>query len=149
MDKRWLARFLSSVPGAIIDLNASRSLFLGMGILSASLSLAGIALAYFLYKGPQKAKDGSWNALLFHAFYLDEAYRYLLVRPYRWAAGFLWQRVDEQSLDKTLETFGISFESASMTMRLLTNGKLSTYLKAFLVGLLGILCLFISRSTLW
>jgi NADH-quinone oxidoreductase subunit L len=147
--KRWLAHFLSSVPGAIVDVNAPFSLFLGMGILSASLSLSGIGLAYFLYRRPKEAKEGGWNALLFSAFYLDEAYRRLLVRPYRWAAGVLWRRVDEKGLDKSLESFGLAFDSASMAMRLWTTGKLSTYLKAFLVGLVGLLCLFVGVSTFW
>jgi NADH-quinone oxidoreductase subunit L len=147
--KEWLSRFLSSVPGAIVDLNASFDLFLGMAILSASLSFAGIALAYFLYRRPKEAKEEGWNALLFFAFYLDEAYRRVFVRPYRWAAAFLWKRIDERGLDKTLENFGISFDSASMAMRLWTTGRLSTYLKAFLVGLVGLLCLFVGMATLW
>ena len=50
--KRWLGRFLSSVPGAIVDMDASTDLFLKMAILSASLSLLGIALAWFLYRRP-------------------------------------------------------------------------------------------------
>jgi hypothetical protein len=34
-------------------------------------------------------------------------------------------------------------------MRLWTTGRLSTYLKAFLVGLVGFLALFVGRVTLW
>jgi NADH-quinone oxidoreductase subunit L len=147
--KRWLAHFLSSVPGAIVDLSASPSLFLGMGILSASLSLSGLILAYFLYRKPRPSAENRLQHLLFSGFYLDEIYKYLIARPYAWASGALWQRVDEKSLDKTLESFGISFSSASMAMRLCTTGKLSTYLKAFLVGLAGLLCLFIGRAILW
>jgi NADH-quinone oxidoreductase subunit L len=146
--KTWLAHFLSSVPGAIIDVSAPSSLFLGMAILSASLSLSAIALAYFLYRRPKEARQEGWNALLFSGFYLDDAYRHLLVRPYRWAAGLLWQRVDEKGVDKTLESFGISFETISMAMSLWTTGKLSTYLKAFLLGLVGFLCIFLGITSI-
>jgi NADH-quinone oxidoreductase subunit L len=111
--KRWLGRYLSSVPGAIVDLNAPLSLFLEMAILSASLSLAGIALAYFLYRRPKETKEEGWNALLFSAFYLDDAYLYLFVRPYRWASNLLWRQVDVKGVDKTLESFGMSFDSSS------------------------------------
>jgi NADH-quinone oxidoreductase subunit L len=147
--KRWLGRYLSSVPGAIVDLNAPLSLFLEMAILSASLSLAGIALAYFLYRRPKETKEEGWNALLFSAFYLDDAYLYLFVRPYRWASNLLWRQVDVKGVDKTLESFGMSFDSSSTVLRLWTTGRLSTYLTAFLVGLLGLLCLFVGRATLW
>lgn len=147
--KRWLGHFLSSVPGATVDVRAPFSLFLGMGILSASLSLSGIALAYFIYRRPQEAKEQGWHALLLSAFYLDAAYGHLLVRPYRWAAKILWQRIDEKGLDQGLESFGISFESTSVMMRLWTTGRLSTYLKVFLAGLVGLLCLFVGRVTLW
>jgi NADH-quinone oxidoreductase subunit L len=147
--KRWLGHFLSSVPGAMVDVKAPSSLFLGMAILSASLSLAGIVLAYLLYRRPKEAKEGGWHGLLFSAFYLDEAYNQLLVRPYRWTASLLWRQVDEKTVDKYLESLGFSFHSASMAMRLWTTGRLSTYLKAFLVGLVGLLCLFASRGTLW
>jgi NADH-quinone oxidoreductase subunit L len=147
--KRWLGNFLSSVPGAIVDLKAPFSLFLGMGILSASLSLSGIVLAYFFYRRREAANQEGGHALLFSGFYLDEAYRYLIARTYQRVAGVLWQRVDEKSLDKSLEGLGISLNSASMAMRLWTTGKLSTYLKAFLVGLVGLLCIFAGGAILW
>ncbi len=147
--KRWLAHFLSSVPGAVVDVSASSGLFLGMGILSASFALSGIALAWFLYRRPQEAKEQGWHALLFSAFYLDAAYRHLFIRPYRWASENLWQRMVEKNLDQGLERFGTRFHSTSLTMRLWTTGRLSTYLKAFLVGLVGLLCLFVGRVALW
>ncbi|MEJ2724771.1 MAG: hypothetical protein P8175_09025, partial [Deltaproteobacteria bacterium] len=72
-----------------------------------------------------------------------------LVAPYRWAAGLLWRRVDEKTVDRNIEAFGISFNSSSTVLRLWTTGRLSTYLTAFLVGLLGLLCLFVGGATLW
>jgi NADH-quinone oxidoreductase subunit L len=147
--KRWLGRFLSSVPGAIVDMNASNSLFLGMAILSASVSLSGIALAWFLYRKPREAREQGWHALLSSAFYLDAVYRQLFIRPYRWAATMLWQQIDKKRINQGLENFAISFDGASILLRLWTTGRLSTYLKAFLVGLVGLLCLFIGRITLW
>jgi NADH-quinone oxidoreductase subunit L len=149
IDKRWLAKFLSTVPGAIVDLKTSSSLFFAMGILSALLSLSGIALAGYLYRRPRETGEQGWRALLFSGFYLDRVYHCLLVRPYQWAAGMLWQRVDEGGLDRGLEGLALGFDSASMAMRLWTTGKISTYLKAFLVGLLGLLCLFAGRILFW
>jgi NADH-quinone oxidoreductase subunit L len=130
-------------------MNAPFSVSLELSILDALLSLVGIGLAYVLYRKPEEAKLEGWNALLFFAFYLDEAYRHVFVRPYRWISAVLWQRVDESGIDKTIESFGISFDAASMALRLITTGRLSSYLKALLVGLVGLLCLFVGSSTLW
>ncbi|MEJ2588261.1 MAG: NADH-quinone oxidoreductase subunit L [Deltaproteobacteria bacterium] len=147
--KRWLGHFLSSVPGALVDVDASGALLLGMAILSASLSLLGIALAWFLFRQPRETREQGLGRVLFEAFYLDVVYRSLLVRPYRWAAGVLWQRIDKHYLDRNLERFGISFDATSLMMRLWTTGRLSTYLKAFLLGLVGLLGLFVGRVTIW
>ena len=130
-------------------MNAPFSVFLELSILDALLSLFGIGLAYVLFRKPKEAKLEGWNALLFHAFYLDEAYRFVLVNPYRWAAGLLWRQVDKRVVDKNLEGFGISFDASSTVLRLWTTGRLSTYLIAFLAGLLGLLAYFVGRTTLW
>ena len=149
MGKRWLGHFLASVPGAVVDMDATSGLFLGMAILSASLSLAGILLAWFLYRRPKTVKEPGSHPLLFSAFYLDAAYRILVVRPYQWASTFFWQKIDKKQLDQNFESLGISFNAASVVMRLWTTGRISTYLKAFLVGLAGFLALFVGRVTLW
>jgi NADH-quinone oxidoreductase subunit L len=146
---RWLGHFLSSVPGAIANMNAPLSVFLELSILDALLSLFGIGLAYVLYREPKEEKLEGWNALLFYAFYLDEAYRVILVSPYRWAAGLLWRQVDTKVVDKNLEDFGTSFDASSTVLRLWTTGRLSTYLTAFVAGLLGLLAYFVGRTTLW
>jgi len=146
--KRWLGHFLATVPGAVVGLKASSGLFLGMAILSASLSLSGGALAWFIYRKPQAMENKDRHPLLCSAFYLDAAYHRLFVRPYRWASTLLWQRIDERQLDRNLERFGIGFDAASSNMRTWTTGRLSTYLKVFLAGLVGFLGLLAGRVTL-
>ena len=147
--KRWLGHFLANVPGAIVDMDASSGLFLKMAILSGSLSLLGIFLAWYIYRRPQKVPEPGNHPVLFSAFYLDALYRNVVARPYKRAAAILWQRVDEGQLDKNLEGIGFGFNAASIMMRLWTTGKLSTYLKAFMIGLMGLLALFVGRVTLW
>jgi NADH-quinone oxidoreductase subunit L len=146
--KRWLGHFLSSVPGAIVNMNAPFNLFLNLSILDALLSLLGIGLAYLLFRRPKEVKLRGWRALLFAGFYLDAAYWHLFVRPYQWLAGILWRQVDEKSLDRTFEGLGMSFETSSTVMGLWTTGKLSTYLKAFLLGLVGFLCIFLGVTSI-
>ena len=147
--KRWLGSFLAQVPGAIVDVNATTSLFVKMAILSASLSLLGIILAWIIYRRPKRVREPGHHPVLFSAFYLDDIYRFLVVRPYQWAATLLWQRVDEGQLDQNLEGMGTGFNAASVMMRLWTTGRLSTYLKAFLMGLAGLLAIFLGRVIFW
>jgi len=147
--KRWLGYFLANVPGAVVNIGATKSLFLKMAALSASLSLLGIILAWYIYRRPQKAPEPGNHPVLFSAFYLDTLYRNVLARPYQRAAFLLWKWIDEGQLDKNLEGVGMGFNSASVMMRLLTTGRLSTYLRAFMIGLIGLLALFVGRVSLW
>ena len=124
-------------------------LFLKMAILSASLSILGIILSWIIYRRPQNAPEPGNHPVLLSAFYLDPLYHNLIVRPYRWAAARLWQQIDKGKLDKNLEGLGTGFNSASMMMRLLTTGRLSTYLRAFMIGLIGLLALITGRVTIW
>ena len=69
MGKRWLGHFLASVPGAVVDMDAGPGLFLKMAILSASLSLSGILVAWIIYRSPQNGQgtgvpSGSFIRLL-------------------------------------------------------------------------------------
>jgi NADH-quinone oxidoreductase subunit L len=99
--KEFLSRFLSVVPGSRPDLGASLALEWTMGLGSASLVLAMLALAYYLYGRPGKAQDWpGWQEILASGFYLDHFYRKALVRPYEAAARFLWVTVDEQGIDR-------------------------------------------------
>jgi NADH:ubiquinone oxidoreductase subunit 5 (subunit L)/multisubunit Na+/H+ antiporter MnhA subunit len=40
--------------------------------------------------------------LLLEGFYLDKFYHCVLIRPYLWAAQFLWRQIDEQGVDRTI-----------------------------------------------
>ena len=61
----------------------------------------------------------------------------MFVRPYLWAATLLWQQIDNKRINQGLENFAMSFDAVSIIMRRWTTGRLSTYLIAFLLGLVG------------
>jgi NADH-quinone oxidoreductase subunit L len=134
--KRWLAHYLSPVWGARVELGAPAGYELIMGVGSAAIILAVIALTYFLYRPPGPTFNApGWQALLFEAFYLDKFYYHVLVRPYRWLAGFWWQTVDEGGIDRGLDGTAAGVDLLSKGLGFWTTGRLSTYVKMLLFGL--------------
>jgi NADH-quinone oxidoreductase subunit L len=142
----WLARYLSAVPGAVPSLAALPGSEEGMEMGTGLLSTAVLALSYYLYR-PQKfrvtptpgALPQTLEQLFFFGFYLDQLYQVAIVSPYRRISGFLWERIDEGSVDRGFDSAGNLFPIFSIGLQLWTTGKLSTYLKMILLGFTVIL----------
>jgi NADH:ubiquinone oxidoreductase subunit 5 (subunit L)/multisubunit Na+/H+ antiporter MnhA subunit len=98
------------VPGARPDLGASLALEWAMGIMSAALVVASLALAYFLYgRGPvQEPLRQGFHAFLFSGLYLDDLYQMIFVRPYRRFTEFVRVRVEEQSIERGTEAAALA-----------------------------------------
>jgi len=96
--KNFLGNFLAMVPGARPDLGASSALEWSMGIFSAFLVIASLILAYFLYsyRPAREPAMVGLHKMLCSAFYLDNLYRLIFVKPYQAMAGFLWRDVDNR-----------------------------------------------------
>ena len=95
--KDFLGNYLAVVPGARPDLGAPLGTEWALGIASGSIVVVSLALAYVLYRrrpAREPALEGYWG-LLFSAFYLDQLYQTIFVRPYQRAALFLWRQVDD------------------------------------------------------
>jgi NADH-quinone oxidoreductase subunit L len=96
--KDFLGHYLAIVPGARPDLGASLGTEWAMGIISASIVVISLTLAYFLYRrrpALEPAITGFWG-LLFYGFYLDRLYGRIFVQSYQAAALFLWHQVDDR-----------------------------------------------------
>jgi NADH-quinone oxidoreductase subunit L len=138
--KRWLAHYMSSVPGAIVDLGASSAMSWALGLLDSILVLVVIAGSYFLFRTPQKTQRGSWvHRLLFSGFHLDRLYDRVLVVPYQAISKFLWVQVDAGGLDRGVEAGAGTIASFSAVLNLWNTGRLSTYLIMFFVGFVALL----------
>ena len=105
LGKNFLGNYLAVVPGARVDLGASAALEWAMGLGSAALVIAAIALAYYLYGRRTAAEPAlkGWRQFLFSGLYLDHFYQHAIVRPYQFLAVFLWLKVDDQGLDRGYE----------------------------------------------
>jgi NADH-quinone oxidoreductase subunit L len=138
--KRWLAYYMSSVPGAIVDLGASSAVSWTLGLSDAILVLGVTAGSYFLFRAPRKAERWSGvRALLFSGFYLDQVYHRLLAVPYLAVSRFLWVRVDAGGLDRGAAAGAGTLGSFSAVLNQWNTGRLSTYLIAFFLGFVVVL----------
>ncbi|MBD1397106.1 NADH-quinone oxidoreductase subunit L [Pontibacter sp. JH31] len=87
---------------------ANDTAHLVIGILSALLGVAGIALAVGRYRNRggalllQEMPQGALARLSYHHFYLDAVYNRTLVQPTIWLARMLY-RLDKRVIDYTLE----------------------------------------------
>ncbi|HUL30641.1 MAG TPA: NADH-quinone oxidoreductase subunit L [Thermodesulfobacteriota bacterium] len=145
--RAWLSRYLASVPGGTplfpISSGFERSAEIGSGL----LNIAVLVTAYFVYRpegrflrwlSPAALRE-TLGAILFHGFYLDRFYQIALVGPYQKMAEVLWSKVDERGVDHLFEDTGIALRLSSFGLRRWTTGRLSTYLKMLLLGLMAII----------
>jgi len=104
--KNFLGSYLAMVPGARPDLGAPLALEWTMGIVSASVVVVSLSLAYVLYvrrPTPEPLRQG-FHEFLGSGLYLDNLYQMILVRPYLRMTELVKVRVEEQGLDRGLET---------------------------------------------
>jgi NADH-quinone oxidoreductase subunit L len=136
--KDWLAKFLSSVPGARVDLGAPSMVSWGLGLGDAALVLLVLGMTYVIFRRPRPDIWGAFQDTLFGAFYLDWLYLKFIARPYQWFSGLLWRDVDEAGVDRSYEKTASGFGIFSGFMGLWTTGRLSTYLTMLFLGLTAI-----------
>ena len=103
------ALLASSLVDAVILQDAANGMaHLMIGLLSALLGIAGIAIAFGRYSGKsreallQEQPRGTFAQLSYQHFYLDAVYDKLLVRPVLWMARMLY-RFDKRVIDYTLD----------------------------------------------
>jgi NADH-quinone oxidoreductase subunit L len=136
-----LADFLKPLTAAkAAGLSHTAELFL---LLLASLgALAGMGAAWHRYGGHNRQLRlneaalpiKGFNAFLLHGWYLDELYRLLLIRPFVWMSGFLWQRVDEGAIDNSIDRLAALLGRGGVFLGSWTCGRVSLYLLSFAAG---------------
>ena len=92
---------------------------------------------------------GPMQAFLFNGFYLDRLYHKIFVRPYTRIAWILFSHVDEGGLDTGFVKTGEGFQDLSDVVRFWTNGRISAYLKTFLLGFTVVLCMLAVYWRIW
>ncbi|KAB0665373.1 NADH-quinone oxidoreductase subunit L [Oryzomonas japonica] len=102
--------FLGSIPGFGGVEQASHADEIALQIVAATLSLAGLGLAWSRYTGSRRADalareatGPSGAGFLLNGWYLDNLYWALVINPFNHLARFLWKRWDEAGIDGTLD----------------------------------------------
>ena len=99
--KNFLGSSWRRCPGARPDLGAPLALEWSMGVLSASVVVVSLILAYVLYvRRPaiEPLRQGCMSPGS-PGFYLDRLYQTIFVRPYRSMTEFMKVRVEEEGID--------------------------------------------------
>jgi NADH-quinone oxidoreductase subunit L len=145
--KDYLARYLSTVPGAVPHLQAPAGVEWAMQTGCGLGTLLVIIVAWYHY-GPRNLLGGrspvvlpsGIHNLFFNGFYLDRLLYLVIVQPFRELARVLWQKVDDGWLDNTLERSALIFPTLAGVIRHWASGQVSSYVAMLLLGLVLILC---------
>lgn len=124
-------------------------------VVPVSLGVAGIVLAWILYKKENSAPDkiaSSLSALYktaYHKFYIDEIYNFitkklvfnLLGKPAAW--------VDRNIVDGLVNLSGNATQFVSEKIKIFQSGKVQQYAIYFLAGTIGLAILFMYLNNVW
>jgi NADH-quinone oxidoreductase subunit L len=135
----WLGEFLASLNGlgAIKPSAGTEEL---LQVLAAAVAVAGLACAHVFYSGGkwrtrEKALVAPGVAAFFRdGWYFDRLYNFLFVRPYEWLSRFLWKKIDESTLDGSLDGLANFLGSTGQRLGNWSNGRVSLYIASFSAG---------------
>jgi NADH-quinone oxidoreductase subunit L len=115
-------------------------------ILSLLVAAAGIGLGLLFYvRRPELAAAAAARFPALHRwienkYYVDEAYRALVVRPIQTVSrSFLWKVVDVKVIDMTVNLVGILSRVTSYAVRFVQTGYVQFYAAVVLVGVVVLL----------
>jgi NADH-quinone oxidoreductase subunit L len=120
---------------------AARSTELGLAGIAVVVALIGWGLAYWLYSKNTKKPDelansmkGVYNTLL-HKYYVDELYAAVVIKPLMWISrNVLWQRVDVQVIDGTVNGVAAGALGAGDNVRHAQSGNTRSYAVWVVIG---------------
>ncbi len=141
-----LSTFVASIPGFSALEHASDATGISLQIIAATTSLLGLGLAWSRYTGRRRAESLQledaglhFTRFFLNGWYLDHLYNLLFIHPFTWLSRFLWKKIDESTIDGTLNGL------ARITMRLgeipagWSNGRVATSLIALAGGTAALL----------
>ena len=77
--------------------------------------------------------------LLFHKYYVDEIYDFLIVRPTKAIGTFLEQKAERKGIDFTVDQVGLQVKEVSHVISLWQSGNVRSYALNMIVGVVTIL----------
>ena len=77
--------------------------------------------------------------LLFHKYYVDEIYNFLIVHPTKAIGSFLEQKGEREGIDFTVDQIGSQVKEVSRVISIWQSGKVRTYALNMIIGMVTIL----------
>ena len=129
-----------------VDIHMTTALELGLQALSAGVGIAGIGLAYKLYKdGPgeaaasMKARFEPMHRALTNKYWIDELYHAAIVTPLRGVSQVLFALIDRAAIEFTMVRGpGYVLLGDGELARRLQTGEVQAYLIGVVLGLAGL-----------
>jgi len=137
----WVDNFLSPVFGHAVEHHHDGAL----ETIALIAGIGGIATAGLLYMVSQDRMSLIKEALaplydlLFHKYYVDEIYDFLIVRPTKAIGSFMEQKAEREGIDFVVDEVGLQVKEASHGISLWQSGKVRTYALNMVVGMVTIL----------
>jgi len=114
--------------------------------LAIAVFVLGWLLAHLRYYRFKARESGALSEFLLAGWRFDGLYRRLLIRPFNGFGRFCWQGLEEGLVNGLLDGIAATFVSWGQSLRLLANGRISSYLQGFIWGLLIIVGWFLLRA---
>jgi NADH-quinone oxidoreductase subunit L len=137
----WVDSFLGPVFGHVTEHPHDAAL----ETIALIAGIGGIATAGLLYMVSKdrlslfKEALAPLYDLLFHKYYVDEIYDYLIVRPTKAIGAFLEQKAEREGLDFIVDQIGLQVKEVSHVISLWQSGKVRAYALNMIVGVVTIL----------
>jgi NADH-quinone oxidoreductase subunit L len=125
---------------------------IGVSILAVA---AGFFAAYWIYirrwgLAARMTKGAQWlYDIVYHKYYVDEAYGEVIVKPLRALASLLDRDVEVRGIDRAVNGLAWLVGQAGEGLRRLQTGLVRNYALAMLVGVVAILVYFLLRYVLY
>ena len=133
----WLSDYYGVLGGRLVQADHAGEMALA-GI-ATGLLLVGWAAAHWRYRRFRGPHDSAAGRFLLHGWGADALAGLLLVRPFAVLARCCAIGGDRAMIDGTLDGLARQATACGERLRLLTSGRISTYLNAFAWGFLLIL----------
>jgi len=120
----------------------SLSLEYGLMLLSITIALAGISIAYMMYikkkDWPEKlaSRFCTLHKVVFNKWYVDELYAFLFVRPFHVLSNFFWKGIDVPIIDGMVNGIARIVLWSSTVLRHVQTGQLQSYAISVIFGTL-------------
>ena len=113
-------------------------------VVGLTLVVIGIAYFRFVKKKLVPLEDGQLGGVsktLYHKYYVDEIYDFLIIKPIHWFAKIGDVVVEKLAIDRIVNSFGQLVTASSQVLRRLQNGSIGFYIFVMVIGIIVILTL--------